>query len=42
MGFIFITFLFQRSVTDDELAEITRKRRNTEMTVADIIQLTKD
>ena len=32
---------FQGSVTDDELAEITRKRSKSEMTVADIINLTK-
>ena len=30
---------FQRSLTDEELAEITRKRKNTEMTVADMIAL---
>lgn len=32
---------FQGSVTDDELAEITRKRSKCEMTVADIINLSK-
>ena len=29
------------TVTDDELTELTRKRRDHEMTVADMIQLTK-
>ena len=32
---------FQGSVTDEELAAINKKRRNTEMTVADMINLTK-
>merc|ERR1711971_207693 len=31
--------LIERSLTDKELAEITRKRRKTEMTVADMIAL---
>ena len=37
----FKIIVIQGSVTDEELAVINKKRRNTEMTVADMINLTK-
>ena len=37
----FKIIVIKGSVTDEELAVINKKRRNTEMTVADMINLTK-
>ena len=38
---VFKLIVIKGSVTDEELAVINKKRRNTEMTVADMINLTK-